>query len=411
MPHDAASQEHWHEPTKGENAGFGKFDRPAAPYDAFMDAEGIPIYRGLGLRTVHDLPLKPWKRLGGRGSYIQLWGTEGLWGMYVVEVPAGGALEIERHMYEKVVLVIDGRGSTEVWQEGAAHPQTFEWQRGSLFSIPLNAKHRFVNASSSPALLLCGTTAPNVMNLYDNVPFVFDCPFNFSDRYSGSEDFFKPKEELAPDPVRGLAMRRTNFVPDVITTELPLDNRRSPGYRRVEPHMAGNRFYLWIGQHETGRYSKAHKHASAAVLICLKGKGYTYTWPDALGERPFEAGLGDKVMKQEYEFGGMVTAAPMSGDWFHQHFGISKDPLRLSAWFGANNSRARKPGRPGEPIMDYGAIDIKKGGSAIPYHEEDPAIRTEFSRRLAAESVSSRMNPEFYDGPPAEGAEVPGDAF
>ena len=51
--------------------------------------------------------------------------------------------------------------------------------------------------------------------------------------------------------------------------------------------MAGNRFYLWIGQHETGRYSKAHKHASAAVLICVKGKGYTYTWPaDARHARP-----------------------------------------------------------------------------------------------------------------------------
>ena len=47
-------------------------------------------------------------------------------------------------------------------------------------------------------------------------------------------------------------MRRTNIIPDIIDCELPLDNRRSPGYRRIEPHMAGNRFYLWLGQHETG---------------------------------------------------------------------------------------------------------------------------------------------------------------
>jgi quercetin dioxygenase-like cupin family protein len=411
MPHDAASQEHWHEPKTGESAGFGKFGRPAMPYDLFMEGEGIPIFRGLGLKRVQDLPLQPWERLGGRGSYIQLWGTEGLWGMYVVEVPSGGALQVDRHLYEKVVLVIEGRGSTEVWHEGKSKPQVFEWQRGSLFSVPLNAKHRFVNASNSPALLLCGTTAPAIMNLVNNTQFVFNCPFNFTDRYSGDEGYFNPNEDIAPDPVRGLAMRRTNFVPDVIIADLPLDNRRSPGYRRVEPHMAGNRFYLWIGQHETGRYSKAHKHESAAVLICLKGKGYTYTWPETLGERPWEAGLGDKVMKQEYEFGGMVTAAPMSGNWFHQHFGVSKDPLRLSAWFGANNSRARKPGLPGELIMDYGAIDLKKGGSAIPYHEEDPAIRRAFESELAEEGAISRMNQEFYDGPPPEGAEVHGDAF
>ena len=119
----------------------------------------------------------------------------------------------------------------------------------------------------------------------DNLDFIFDCPYTFSERFSGAEDYFKPKDDVEPDPMRGLAMRRTNLIPDVVNCDLPLDNRRSPGYRRVEPEMAGNRFYLWIGQHETGRYSKAHKHASAAVLICLKGKGYTYTWPERSAPR------------------------------------------------------------------------------------------------------------------------------
>ena len=58
--------------------------------------------------------------------------------------------------------------------------------------------------------------------------------------------------------------------------------------------MGGNRFYLWIGQHETGRYSKAHKHASAAVLICVKGKGYTYTWPETLGLTPWQDGKAEQ---------------------------------------------------------------------------------------------------------------------
>jgi quercetin dioxygenase-like cupin family protein len=409
MPHDE-SLSHWHEPNSTQKAGFGKFGRPAMPYDSFMEAEGIPIYRDIGVRQVQNLPMAPWKRLGGRGSYIQLFGTEGLWGMYIVEVPAGGALNIERHMYEKMVLVIEGRGSTEVWQEGQVHPQTFEWQKGSMYSIPLNAFHRFVNATNSPALLLCGTSAPNMFNLLDNTHFIFNCPYNFNDRYNGTSDYFQAKEDVLPDPVRGLAMRRTNFLPDVISCELPLDNRRSPGYRRVEPHMAGNRFYQWIGQHETGRYSKAHKHASAAVLICLKGKGYTYTWPEALGSRPWEAGKAEFVKRQDYEFGGMVTAAPMTGDWFHQHFGVSKDPLRLTAWFGPNNSRARKPGVPGEAIMDRGAIDIKKGGDAIPYCEEDPYLLKEFKEALAREGSESRMDPLWYDPDTAEDSQ-PKDLF
>ena len=402
------TQVHWHEPKAGENAGFGTFNRPLMPYDRFMEAEGVPVYRGIGVRRMQDLPLVPWKRLGGRGSYIQLYGNEGLWGMYVVEVPGTGALNVERHLYEKVVLVIEGRGSTEVWQEGQNKPHVFEWQKGSLFTIPLNTFHRLVNAASAPALLLCGTTAPNVMNVIDNTDFIFNCPFNFTDRFSGQDNFFKPNDDIEPDPIRGLAMRRTNLIPDAVNSELPLDNRRSPGYRRVEPQMAHNRFYLWIAQHETGRYSKAHKHASAAVLICLKGKGYTYTWPEALGTTPWKDGHGDKVLRQDYEPGGMVSAAPMSGDWFHQHFGTGKEGLRVTAWHGPNNQRARKPGRPGEKIMDYGAIDLKKGGSAIPYHEEDPAIRKEFAEALKAEGVTGRMDPKWYEG---ESSDEPGDVM
>src|SRR3954452_20957092 len=202
---------------------------------------------------------------------------------------------------------------------------------------------------------------------------------------------FKPADDIASDPVRGLAMRRTNLVPDVLGCELPLDNRRSPGYRRIEPHMANNRFYMWIGEHETGRYAKAHKHGSAAVLICLKGKGYTYTWPSEIGTHPFSSGKADQVFRVDYEPVGLVAAAPMSGDWFHQHFGISKEPLRLSAWFGVNNHPQRKPGRPGEELTDFGAIDLKKGGTAIPYHEEDPHLRAEFEAALKAEGVPSRM--------------------
>ena len=70
-----------------------------------MESEGIPIFRGVGCKRTQDLPLKPWKRTGGRGTYIQLYGTEGKWGCYVVEVPGAGALNPEKHMYEEIFLV------------------------------------------------------------------------------------------------------------------------------------------------------------------------------------------------------------------------------------------------------------------------------------------------------------------
>ncbi len=381
----------WHEPTgESEKAGYGKWGRPNSHYDTFMEEQGIPIYRAIGVRKIQDLPLKPWKRVGGNGTFIQLFGTEGLWGCYVIELPGAGALNPERHLYEEQYFVVEGRGTTEVWAEGSNKKQTFEWQAGSLFSIPMNAWHRIVNAASSPALLLGGTTAPNAMNLYMNSDFIFNCPYSFTDRYDASEDYYKPKEDIEPDPVRGLAMRRTNLLSDIVDCELPRDNRRSPGYRRIEPHMTGNKFYFWIGQHETGRYSKAHAHGSAAVLICIKGKGYTYTWPATLGTTPWRDGKAGEVKRQDYEPVGMVSAAPMGGHWFHQHFGTSHDPFRLMAWFGPN-APGREAGRPGEKAIDYGAIEIKDGGTAIAYRDEDPYIRNEYEETLKKEGVESRM--------------------
>jgi quercetin dioxygenase-like cupin family protein len=395
MPHDVPGQVHWHEPAGGQKAGYGKFGRPALPYDKFMEAEGIPVYRDIGVSKVQNLPLQPWQRMGGRGSFIQLFGTEGKWGCYVVEVPARGALNAEQHLYEEIYYVVEGRGSTEVWHDGDKKRHMFEWQQGSLFSIPLNAMHRIVNATSSPALLLAGTTAPNVMNLIDSPAAIFANPWQFRDRFSGADDFYKPNDDIEPDPVRGLAMRRTNFIPDIVRCELPLDNRRSPGYRRIEPFMTGNSFYLWIGQHENGRYSKGHAHTSAAVLICLQGRGYTYTWPEHAGPTPWKDGKADLVKRVDYEPVGLVSAAPGGARWYHQHFGVSQEPFRLTAWFGPH-APGREPGPPGEAHTDYGAIDLDEGGTAIPYAMEDPFIRAEYAETVKASGVENRMESAWY---------------
>ena len=141
--HEVTS-EHWHEPEGLKNAGYGAWKRPNTPYDDYMEAQGIPIFRGIGVRRVQDMPLKRWNRMGGNGTFIQLYGTEGKWGCYVVEVPGAGALNPERHMYEEIMVVVEGRGTTEIWTDDQKKPHVFEWQQGSMFSIPLNtlAPHR-----------------------------------------------------------------------------------------------------------------------------------------------------------------------------------------------------------------------------------------------------------------------------
>ena len=107
----------------------------------------------------------------------------------------------------------------------------------------MNANHRIVNATSSPALLLAGNTAPNIMNNFDNEDFIFNCPYQFKDRFDPRDDYYKYKEDITPDPVRGLAMRQTNIIPDVISCEF----RWITAARRVIG--ASNR--IWSGSSST----------------------------------------------------------------------------------------------------------------------------------------------------------------
>jgi hypothetical protein len=204
-------------------------------------------------------------------------------------------------------------------------------------------------------------------------------------------------------------MRRTNIIPDILACELPRDNRRSFDYRRIEPHMAGANFYMKIAQYKTGQYSKAHKHSSGAILVCIKGGGYSYTWPDTLGMRPWDAGLGDKVKKQTYEPVGMISAAPMRGDWFHQHFGTSPEGLRLLVFDGPYGPGFRRGGAPGDDAKDAGAIDTRDGGNAISYIDEDTQIRQTYEAALAREGMKTGMPSWVYTQRiPPEGALEPG---
>src|SRR5215469_12917795 len=178
-------------------------------------------------------------------------------------------------------------------------------------------------------------------------------------------------------------MQVTSFLPDIVGAEMPLDNQRSPGFRRTEPHMAGSDFYLKIMQHEIGRYSKAHYHGASAVLICLRGKGYTYTWPKELGTHPVADGNGLLAKRVDYGPGGMVSAAPEGGDWFHQHFAIGPEPLRLLVYNGPTQVfSSHRP--PGEDIVG-GHVNIEEGGRSVEYRDEDPFLREEYERMLATD--------------------------
>ncbi len=397
--------EAYQEPTGDhEPAGYHRYRRPLTSYERFMEEEGVPIFRGMGVYDVRQLSLGPWKRLGGRGIFLQLDGCGGIRSMYVVEVPAGGVLNAERHFYDEFMYVVEGRGSTEVWREGSAKKQAFEWQAGSLFTIPINTHHRLVNATTSPALILAATNAPPIMNIFQNRNYIFDNPYEFRERYDESEDFFKAREEVELESTKGRAQVRSNVFSDIVNVPLPLDNQRAPGYRRFHPHFQGFCPYGvgqegFIAEYSVGRYSKGHYHAAGAVLVCLRGKGYSYNWHKDLGQRPWENGKGHLVKVQEYIPGGLVAAAPGGGDWFHQHFGLGKGPaLRvINFWAGPSFDRAAaEVSNQEEEIVSNNIYSVEEGGRTIYYRNEDPYIRKTYKAALEQEGVELDMPEEQY---------------
>ena len=142
-----------------------------------------------------------------------------------------------------------------------------------------------------------------------------------------------------------------------------------------------------------------HAHTSAAVLIGLKGQGYTYTWPEKLGVNPWRDGHSDQVQRVDYGPFGMVSAAPGGERWYHQHFNTSAEPFRITAWFGPNHPTLVTGLRPGAAQIDYTAMDIQEGGTSIPYWQEDPFLRQEFEKMINSSGGKSRMDASLYEKP------------
>jgi hypothetical protein len=277
-------------------------------------------------------------------------------------------------------------------------PDVFEWQPGTLFTVPLNTVHRHVNATRSPALLLCANNLPVILNIFQSRRFIFENSYEPHERFDISAEFFTPVTDVQPDDVRGRAAIASNVFPDVTNCELPLDNQRAPGYRRIQPYFHGfmrdEEVGGFIAQYPAGRYSRAHYHPSGAVLVCLQGEGYTYTWPVDLGPRPWETGNGNLVLEQRYKAGGLVAAAPGGGSWFHQHFSVSPIPFRVMNFWGG--PLGKWGGERDKDEITSWNLGIAAGGRSIDYWEEDPHVRAEFNRRLADNGGQPDMPEALY---------------
>lgn len=387
------------EPTgETDRAGLAAWEPPKLAYYEYMEEEGLPIYTGIGVHDVRELDLGDWSRMGARGAFLYLDGLEGIKGMHVLEVAGGSITEPERHLFHEFYLVIEGRGTAETWFEGrSTGRQVVEWGPGSYFYFPPNVSHRLVNGTKERALILAANNAPPLYNMLRTRAFIFDNDRIFTKHYSDDDEFYKFDETLYVNPKHKRAQARANFYPDIVNAELPLDNQRVPGYRRIQPAFRGfeEDHGGFISEFPIGRYSRGHHHPAGAVLVCLRGGGYTFTWPVQCGQTPWKDGHADKVKTLEYKDGGLVAAAPGGGDWFHQHFAVAPQALRVINYWGGpvpvgSNNLNPATGKSGN-------LNIREGGSSIAYSDEDPFLREKFEADLEKIGMKSDMPADVYE--------------
>ncbi len=360
-------------------------------YEEWQEKQGIPVYRDKhGIEDITLLPRRPWARTGGLGTFIELDSTRDCRKeMYVAEIPPGKALEPERHLYDELLYVLEGRGLAEVWHEGKPKV-SFEWGEGSLFAIPLNAWHRLVNGSQNRVLIFAQSSAPIIMNVLRNAEFVFNCSYNFGDRFQGQGDYFTAgKAGLYKRP--GGNAWDTNFVPDMRKALMGDWPEKVEGGLGSAFNMAA-----WTGagvsEWPVGRYHKAHFHGPGAILLGMNSEGYVLLWPYTLGIHPYQDGHGDKVVKQPWKKNSIYS--PQSG-WYHHHFNTGKLPAAHFRTTGGGIGI----GLPSLEQIPMG-VSVRQGGRLIEHEDEDPEIRRQFAATLRAKGIEIAMKPVVYNTKP-----------
>ena len=347
------------------------------PYREWIDGEGVPVHEDFGFDLL-SLDVAPWARLGARGAYALVKGRGDFVDVQLIELAPGGATAPQRHLYEAVVYVLSGRGSTSV-DVAEDDRRTFEWGSSSLFALPLNTGYRHFNGSGTePARLAAVTSLPLVMNVFRDQSFVFDNPTAFRDRLGPPEHFRGDGTFIPMRP--GRHMWETNFVPDLRRFELREWAARGAAGSNIMFALADGTMHAHMSEMPVGTYKKGHRHGADFHIFPVTGHGYTLLWYE--GDEDF--------VRVDWKHGS-VYAPP--DQMFHQHFNTSPEAARyLAIAFGGLRYPTLADKRATFTGMD---VSVKDGGRQIEYEDEDPRIRRIYEDELRTRGIASRMGEIF----------------
>ena len=347
-------------------------------YEEWRKRQGVPLLGGVYIKDMKAVEVGPWPQKGDgiKGALCYLDGDDEN-DEHIVELSPGSYTAPLRHMYTEALYVVSGHGSTSVWRDEGAK-QTFEWGPGSYFVLPTNAWHQFFNASlSQPARWFSVTDLPQLLRQWASEDFVFNNPYNFSERFAGEPDYFSAEAKL----YRGRVWE-TNFIPDI--KKLPLYEWKSRGGGGTNAFMVmgAGMMESHVSRFEAGHYKKAHRHGPGAHLYITEGEGYVLT---QRGSEP--------RIRCDWKEGSLYLSGAGEGQWLHQHFNVGATPATylvmnqgLSRKYAATRWQALD-----STVLRTGEVSGKEGGRQVEYEDEDPEIHRIFEDELKKRGLTCKM--------------------
>ena len=238
--------------------------------------------------------------------------------------------------------------------------------RGKVTRVVKVAWHQFFNASLSRSTRWFSVTdLPQLLRQWASEDFIFNNPYDFTDRYAGGADYFTAEAKLYKGRVW-----ETNFIPDI--KKLPLYEWKSRGGGGTNAFMVmgAGMMESHVSRFESGHYKKAHRHGPGAHLYITEGEGYVLT---QRGNEP--------RIRCDWQEGSLYLSGAGEGLWLHQHFNVGPTPATylvmnqgISRKHCVNRWQANE-----STVLRQGEVSSKKGGHQVEYEDEDPEIHDPIS--------------------------------
>ena len=351
------------------------------PYLAWVENEGCPVTEDFFV-NIHDVETGPWPRIEAKAGFVHLKGRGGFVSVFAIDIPPGGRTAPQRHIYEEVIFVVEGHGSTEIeTPNGQKH--TFEWGPNSLFALPLNARYRHFNGSGRERALLSSTNnLCLVLNLYHNEDFVFNNDALFADRL-GKQNYFSGEGDFIPKRP-GRHMWETNFVPDLSKFELKTWDQRGGGSSNMKFILADGTMHAHSSEMPVGTYKKGHRHGPDFHVYTVTGTGYSLLWYEQDKE----------FIRVDWRHGSVFAPPDMM---YHQHFNTADVPSRyLAVALGS----LRYPFTSDKRALFAGVdVSVKDGGRQVEFKDQKPVVHEIFLNELAKNGVDSKMAGQIDETP------------